>query len=68
MNGCTDAIWQVPIAREPNGVLAGRHQFRERNPGRWSVHFLLLEVDVSQYLTGRAALVDQHIEQSSEFG
>src|SRR5450432_2220009 len=31
MNGCTDTIWQLPIAREPNRISASRHQFGERN-------------------------------------
>jgi hypothetical protein len=51
-----------------NSIVADRHQFRERNLGRGRVHVFLLEVDISQDLTGGITLVDQHVEHRRKFG
>jgi hypothetical protein len=56
------------IAREPDGVLAGCHQFRERNPRLWRVHLVHAEVDVVEYFASRATGLDQHLEQRRKFG
>jgi len=57
-----DTIRQMRVAREPDCVLAGRHQFGERNPRLRRVYPVHGQVDVSQYFAGRITLIDEDIE------
>jgi hypothetical protein len=65
---CADAIRQMRVTGEPNGVPASRHQFRERDPRLRRVNLLRRQVDVLQYFVGWATLVDEYVEQRRELG